>query len=67
VLVGTDGLTVTFTASPVDAKMKDRYRDPPDAQSRLVRGFAVDRCSGKIDFREDDGKTSMVVTLKAKL
>ncbi len=67
VLVGTDGLTVTFTVSPLDAKIKDRYREPPDAQSRLVRGFAVERCGGKIDFKDDDGKISMVVTLKAKL
>ena len=67
VLVGTDGLTVTFTVSPVDPKLKDRYREPPDAQSRLVRGFAVERCSGKIDFKDDDGKNAMVVTLKAKI
>src|SRR5206468_1638922 len=45
--VNTDGLSVTFTISPVEAKAKDRYKEPPDAQSRLVRGFAVDRCGGK--------------------
>ena len=65
--VGTDGLTVTFTVAPVDAKLKDRYRDPPDAQSRLVRGFAVERCGGKIEFKDDAGKHSMVVTLKASI
>ena len=65
--VGTDGLTVTFTVSPINAKMKDRYRDPPDSESRLVRGFAIDRCGGKIDFKDDEGTLSMVVTLKAKI
>ena len=65
--VGTDGLTVTFTVAPVDGKLKDRYRDPPDAQSRLVRGFAVERCGGKIEFKDDEGQHSMVVTLKASI
>ncbi len=65
--VGTDGLSVTFTISPIDGKMKDRYRSPPDAQSRLVRGFAIDRCGGKIDFKDDEGKLAMIVTLKAKI
>jgi hypothetical protein len=67
VKVTTDGLTVTFTASPLDAKIKDRYRDPPDAQSRLVRGFAQDRCGGKVEIKDDEGKTALVVTLKAKI
>jgi hypothetical protein len=65
--VNTDGLSVTFTVSPIDAKAKDRYRDPPDAQSRLVRGFAVDRCGGKVEVKDEDGKTALIVTLKAKI
>jgi chromosome segregation ATPase len=65
--VNTDGLTVTFTVSPVDAKAKERYREPPDAQSRLVRGFAQERCGGKAEYKEEDGKRALVVTLKAKI
>ena len=65
--VNTDGLTITFTLAPVDAKAKERYRDPPDAQSRLVRGFAQERCGGKVEFRDEDGKRALFVTLKAKL
>jgi len=65
--VNTDGLTVTFTLAPVDAKAKERYREPPDAQSRLVRGFAQERCGGKVEFRDEDGKRALFVTLKAKL
>ena len=65
--VNTDGLTVTFTLAPVDAKAKERYREPPDAQSRLVRGFAQERCGGKVEFRDEDGKRALLVTLKAKI
>ncbi|MGZ6142445.1 MAG: hypothetical protein ACXWLM_03850, partial [Myxococcales bacterium] len=65
--VDTDGLSITFTASPLDPKIKDRYKDPPDAQSRLLRGFAQDRCGGKIEVKEDEGKTALVITLKAKI
>ncbi len=65
--VNTDGLSITFTVSPVDAKAKDRYREPPDAQSRLLRAFAQDRCGGKVEVRDDDGKLALVVTLKAKI
>src|SRR6267143_1407613 len=65
--VNTDGLTVTFTLAPVDAKAKERYREPPDAQSRLVRGFAQERCGGKVEFRDEDGKRSLLITLKAKI
>jgi hypothetical protein len=65
--VNTDGLTVSFNLAPVDAKAKERYRDPPDAQSRLVRGFAQDRCGGKVEVKEEEGKTALVVTLKAKI
>jgi hypothetical protein len=65
--VTTDGLSVTFTASPLDSRIKDRYREPPDPQSRLVRGFAQDRCGGKIEVKDDEGKTALVVTLKAKI
>lgn len=65
--VSTDGLTVTFTVAPIDPKLRERYKEPPDAQSRLVRGFAIDRNAGKIEFKDDEGKSSMVVTLKAKL
>ena len=61
------GHTVTFTLAPVDAKAKERYRDPPDAQSRLVRGFAQERCGGKVEFRDEDGKRVLLVTLKAKI
>jgi hypothetical protein len=64
--VNTDGLTVTFAVGPVDA-MKERYRDPPDAQSRLVRGFAQERCGGKVEFKDEDGKRALLVTLKAKI
>jgi hypothetical protein len=67
VTVNTDGLTVTFTVSPVSAKLKERYRDPPDAQSRLLRGFAQERCGGKAEVREEDQKLALVVTLKAKI
>src|SRR5438309_1136661 len=65
--VDTDGLTITATLSGVDAKLKERYREPPDPQARLVRGFAIDRCGGKIEFRDDDAGHAMVVTLKAKM
>jgi pSer/pThr/pTyr-binding forkhead associated (FHA) protein len=65
--VNTDGLTVTFSVAPVDAAAKERYRDPPDAQSRLVKGFAQDRCGGKVELKEEDGKRALVVTLKAKI
>jgi DNA repair exonuclease SbcCD ATPase subunit len=65
--VDTDGLTITFTSSPLDAKVKERYRDPPDAQSRLLRGFAQERCGGKVDVKDEDGKTALVITLKAKI
>jgi hypothetical protein len=65
--IDTDGLTITATLSGVDGKLKDRYREPTDAQARLVRGFAVDRCGGRIDFRDDAAGHAMVVTLKAKM
>ena len=65
--VNTDGLTVTFSVSPVDGNAKERYREPPDAQSRLVRGFAEERCGGKVEFKDEDGKRALVVTLKAKI
>ena len=65
--VNTDGLTVTFAVSPVDARAKERYREPPDAQSRLVRGFAQERCGGKVEFKDEDGKRGLLVTLKAKI
>jgi hypothetical protein len=65
--VNTDGLTVTFTVAPVDAKAKERYREPPDAPSRLVRGFAQERCGGKAEYKEEDGKRALVITLKAKI
>jgi hypothetical protein len=67
VKVTTDGLSVTFTAAPLDTRIKDRYRDPPDPQSRLVRGFAQDRCGGKVEVKDDEGKSALVVTLKAKI
>jgi pSer/pThr/pTyr-binding forkhead associated (FHA) protein len=65
--VNTDGLTVTFTISPVDAKAKERYREMPDAQSRLVQEFARERCGGKIELKEEEGRRSLLVTLKAKI
>jgi hypothetical protein len=65
--VNTDGLSVTFTARPLDAKIKDRYREPPDMQSRLVKGFAQDRCGGKVETKDDEGKMTLSVTLKAKM
>jgi hypothetical protein len=67
VKVDTDGLTVTFTVGPVDPKIKERYRDPPDAQSRLVKGFAVERTSGTVETRDGEGGLALVVTLKAKI
>src|SRR6266851_3232545 len=65
--IDTDGLTITATVSGVDGKLKERYREPADAQARLVRGFAIDRCGGKIDFKDDAAGHAMVVTLKAKM
>jgi hypothetical protein len=65
--VNTDGLTVTFTVAPLDAKAKERYRDPPDAQSRLVQGFARERCGGKVELKEEEGQRALLVTLKAKI
>src|SRR5229473_2465699 len=65
--IDTDGLTITATVSGVDGKLKERYREPADPQARLVRGFAIDRCGGKIDFRDDTAGHTMVVTLKAKM
>jgi FHA domain len=65
--VDTDGLTITATVRGVDAKMKDRYRELPDPQARLVRGFAIDRCGGKIEFKDDETGHAMVLTLKAKM
>ena len=65
--VETDGLTVTFTVAPVDPKLRDRYRDPPDATSRLIRAFAVERTGGKIETKDDQGGLALVVTLKAKI
>src|SRR5216684_3056286 len=65
--IDTDGLTITATVSGVDGKLKERYREPADPQARLVRGFAVDRCGGKIDFRDDTAGHTMVLTLKAKM
>ena len=65
--IDTDGLTITATVSGVDGKLKERYREPSDPQARLVRGFAIDRCGGKIDFRDDAAGHAMVVTLKAKM
>src|SRR6266446_669534 len=64
--VNTDGLSVTFTLAPVEAKAKERYREPADAQSRLVCEFARERCGGKAEFKEEDGKRALLVTLKAK-
>jgi len=50
--VNTDGLSVTFTVSPVDRhRRKGTLPRSPDAQSRLVRGFAQDRCNGKVEVR----------------
>jgi hypothetical protein len=65
--VNTDGLSVTFTAQPLDLKIKDRYRDPPDMQSRLLKGFAQDRCGGKVETKDDEGRMTLSVTLKAKM
>jgi pSer/pThr/pTyr-binding forkhead associated (FHA) protein len=65
--VNTDGLTVTFTVAPVDGKAKERYREPSDAQARLVRAFAQERCCGKVEFKDEDGRHALLVTLKAKI
>jgi len=65
--VNTDGLSVTFTVAPLDPKIKDRYRDPKDLQAQLVKGFAQDRCGGKVETKDDEGKITLSVTLKAKM
>lgn len=66
--VDTDGLTITLKVLGVNDKMGDRYKEPLDAASRLVKGFAVDRCGGKVEVAEDDdSKTFLAVTLKAKM
>jgi hypothetical protein len=65
--VNTDGLSVTFTLEPVEPKAKERYREPADAQSRLVSEFARGRCGGKAEFKDEDGKRALLVTLKAKI
>lgn len=66
--VDTDGLTITLKVLGVSDKIAERYREPPDAASRLVKGFAVDRCGGKVEVSEDDdSKTFLAVTLKAKM
>ena len=65
--VNTDGFSITFTVAPVEAKAKDRYREPDDAQARLVSGFARERCGGKAELKEEDGKRALLVTLKAKI
>ena len=65
--VNTDGLTVTFKVSPVDAKAKERYRDLPDAQSRLVQEFARERCGGRVELKEEEGRRALLVSLKAKI
>jgi hypothetical protein len=67
VRIDTDGLTITVHVIGMSDKIRDRYKDPPDAQSRLVRGFAVDRCGGKIEVSEGDDGTQLAVTLKAKI
>ena len=67
VRIDTDGLTVTIYVSCMNDKMRDRYKEPPDAQSRLVRGFAVDRCGGKVEVSEEDDGAQLRVTLKAKI
>src|SRR5207237_10013810 len=51
---------------PVDARAKERYREPPDAQSRLVRGFAQERCGGKVEVKDEDGKRGLLVKPQAR-
>ena len=63
----TDGLTITLTAGPLDPKIKDRYKDPTDPRALIVRGFVVDRCSGKLELKEEGGTASLVMNLKAKM
>jgi hypothetical protein len=65
--IDSDGLTVTATVSGLDVKIKERYRDPGDSQARLVHGFAVDRCGGRFDIKDDGGTAAIAVTLKAKM
>ncbi len=67
VRIDTDGLTVTIFVNHVSEQIRERYKEPPDAQSRLVRGFAIDRCGGKIDVNETDDGAQLQVTLKAKI
>jgi hypothetical protein len=65
--IDSDGLTVTATVSGLDLRVKERYRDPGDSQARLVHGFAVDRCGGRVDITDDGGTAAIAVTLKAKM
>jgi pSer/pThr/pTyr-binding forkhead associated (FHA) protein len=65
--IDSDGLTVTATLSGLDPKVKERYRELGDPQARLVRGFAVDRCGGRFDIRDENGVASLSLTLKAKM
>src|SRR5438105_8598736 len=61
--VNTDGLSVTVTLAPVDAKAQERYREPADAQAGLVCEVARERSGGKAEFEEATGKRAQVVTL----
>jgi hypothetical protein len=63
----TDGLTITLTAGPLDPKVKERYKDPQDGRALVVRGFAVDRCAGKLDVHEEGAAATLVINLKAKM
>ena len=56
-----------MSTDQLDPKIKDRYRDPQDVQSRLLRGFAQERCGGKIETKDDEGQMTLSVTLKAKM
>ncbi len=63
----TDGLSITLTAGPLDAKMKDRYKEPTEPRAVLVKGFIQDSCSGKIELNETGAALTLVITLKAKM
>ena len=63
----TDGLSITLTAGPLDAKIKDRYKAPTEPRALLVRGFVQDRSAGKIETKEESGGTTVIITLKAKM
>jgi len=50
----------------VDPKAKERTASRPTRSPAGAR-FAQVRCGGKVEFRDEDGKRALLVTLKAKI